>query len=182
MQEQTDRLMRTVLDAVHALTLTAKPSPYAKRWWTQDLSELRRLYTHARNAARSQRRSGIARPELEEEARKAAKEYHEAIHRRQRAHWDNFLANDTNIWKATKYLQPASALGTDRIPSLVRADGSRTKDGTSRHQSSSVHSPRHCRNRSRKKGASAKGSGSNARNDYRRSRTMRLCSKAVEGR
>ena len=31
-QQQADRLMTVVLEAVHALTPKAKPSPYAKRW------------------------------------------------------------------------------------------------------------------------------------------------------
>lgn len=31
-QEQTDRLMIAVLDAIHAFTPRAKPSPYSKRW------------------------------------------------------------------------------------------------------------------------------------------------------
>jgi hypothetical protein len=37
-QRQADRLMQVVLDAVTTLTPKAKPSPYAKRWWTQDLN------------------------------------------------------------------------------------------------------------------------------------------------
>lgn len=44
-QQRTDRLMAAVLEAVHALTPRARPSPYAKRWWTQDLTQLRRVYT-----------------------------------------------------------------------------------------------------------------------------------------
>ncbi|KAG6980291.1 hypothetical protein FocnCong_v009749 [Fusarium oxysporum f. sp. conglutinans] len=35
-QQKTDRLMAVVLEAVRALTPKAKPSPYAKRWWTSD--------------------------------------------------------------------------------------------------------------------------------------------------
>ena len=42
-QQQTDRLMGAVLEAVHTLTPRAKPSPYAKRWWTTDLTQLRRI-------------------------------------------------------------------------------------------------------------------------------------------
>jgi hypothetical protein len=45
-RQQTDRLMTAVLEAVHALTPKAKPSPYAKRWWTRDLTQLRRIYTY----------------------------------------------------------------------------------------------------------------------------------------
>ena len=45
-QEQTDQLMTTVLEAVQALTPKAKPSPYAKQWWTTNLTNLQRAYTH----------------------------------------------------------------------------------------------------------------------------------------
>ena len=44
-QEQTDRLIDVVLDTIHELIPRAKPSPYAKRWWTTDLTKLRRSYT-----------------------------------------------------------------------------------------------------------------------------------------
>ncbi|OBS17214.1 hypothetical protein FPOA_12244 [Fusarium poae] len=37
-QTQNDRLMDVVLDAIHNLVPRAKPLPYAKRWWTADLS------------------------------------------------------------------------------------------------------------------------------------------------
>jgi hypothetical protein len=43
-QQQTDRLMTAVNQAIHALTPKARPSPYAKRWWTTDLTQLRRIY------------------------------------------------------------------------------------------------------------------------------------------
>lgn len=129
-QEQTDRLMGTVLEAIHALTPRARPSAYAKRWWTRDLTQLRRVYTYHRNQARSQRRAGMTRPDLEHQARCVAKEYHDAIRQRQRAHWDDFLADTANIWKAAKYLQPSGAIAQDKIPPLVRGDGSQTRDKT----------------------------------------------------
>jgi hypothetical protein len=50
-QQQTDRLMVAVTEAVYGLTPKAKPSPYAKRWWTTDLTRLRRTYTFWRNQA-----------------------------------------------------------------------------------------------------------------------------------
>jgi hypothetical protein len=45
-QQRTDRLMSAVLEAVHALTPKTRPSPYAKRWWTTDLTQLRYIYTY----------------------------------------------------------------------------------------------------------------------------------------
>ncbi|KJZ69882.1 hypothetical protein HIM_10715 [Hirsutella minnesotensis 3608] len=53
-QAQADQLMRVVSKAVHDLTPRAQPPPYAKRWWTKDLTRLRRTYTYWRNQARAQ--------------------------------------------------------------------------------------------------------------------------------
>lgn len=126
-QQRTDRLMAAVLEAVHALTPRAKPSPYAKRWWTQDLTQLRRIYTHWRNRARAARRTGAARPDLEETAKGASKQYHDAIRQQKRKHWDDFLADNDNIWNAAKYLKAGNeAFGT--VPALRRTDGTTTSD------------------------------------------------------
>lgn len=125
-QRQADRLMKVVLDAVSTLTPRAEPSPYAKRWWTKDLTKLRCVYTYWRNRARAQRRGGEALPELERQARAAAKEYHDAIRKQQRLHWDEFLVEDTNIWKAIRYLKPDEEAGWSKIPPLQKAGGSTT--------------------------------------------------------
>jgi hypothetical protein len=85
-QQQTDRLMSIVLEAVHALTLRAKPSPYAKRWWTTDLTQLRRVYTYWRSRARSERRVGRAVPVLERQAEAAAQQYYETIRKQKKTH------------------------------------------------------------------------------------------------
>jgi len=78
-QQQTDHLMSAVLEAVHALTPKAKPSAYAKRWWTTDLTQLRRIHTYWRSRARTERRAGRRVLELEETAKAAAKQYHNTI-------------------------------------------------------------------------------------------------------
>ncbi|KID59535.1 Endonuclease/exonuclease/phosphatase, partial [Metarhizium hybridum] len=125
-QQQTDRLMSVVLEAVHALTLKAKPFAYAKRWWTTDLTQLRRIYTYWRNRARTERRVGQPVIELEETAKAAAKRYHSAIRQQKRSHWDAFLKDEDNIWEAAKYLNPGVDPAFGKVPQLVRADKSRT--------------------------------------------------------
>jgi hypothetical protein len=60
----------------------------------------------------------------------AAKDYHDAIRKQQRLHWHEFLAEDTNIWKASRYLKPDDGSGWSRIPPLQKADGSTTTNNS----------------------------------------------------
>ncbi|KJZ70969.1 hypothetical protein HIM_09624 [Hirsutella minnesotensis 3608] len=96
-QAEADQLMRVVTKVIHDLTPRAQPPPYAKRWWTKDLTRLRRTYTYWRNQARTHRRASKSRPDLERHAKEAAKEYHDNIRKQKRAHWDDFVADETNI-------------------------------------------------------------------------------------
>ncbi|SCV61221.1 uncharacterized protein FFFS_15790 [Fusarium fujikuroi] len=128
-QTQRDRLMGVVLNAIDEVVPRAKPSPYAKRWWTTDLTKLRRTHTFWRNLARARRRAGQRTDSLEDRAKEAAKEYHDAIRRQKRAHWEDFLADWTNIWQGAKYLKPRDeSTGGDKVPALKRADGTTTQD------------------------------------------------------
>ena len=120
--------MQIVLRAVNDLTPRSKPRPYAKRWWTQDLTRLRQIYTFWRNQARSRRRAGHAVPDLERRAKEAAKEYHDAVRKQKRRHWDDFLAEDSNIWRAARYLKGGKGSVEEKVPPLQREDGTMTRD------------------------------------------------------
>ena len=61
-QQKTDKLIEVVSAAVHTLTPKAKPSPYAKWWWTSNFTQLRRIYTYWRSRARVERRDGRSVP------------------------------------------------------------------------------------------------------------------------
>ncbi|TQW01406.1 reverse transcriptase [Cordyceps javanica] len=125
-QERMDALVSVVLEAVHALTPKTRPSPYAKRWWTSDLTQLRRVYTYWRNRARAMRRAGCTDCDILDTAKAAAKQYHDAIRKQKKSHWETFLADHDNIWQAAKYLQSGKEAAFGKVPRLTRADGTRT--------------------------------------------------------
>jgi hypothetical protein len=104
-----------------------RPSPYAKRWWTTELTQLRRMYTYHRNRAKTQHRGDGILPELEQQAKDVAKGYHDAIRKQKKTHWNDFLADDANIWQAARYLNPNGSSAFDKIPSLKRVGRSVTE-------------------------------------------------------
>jgi hypothetical protein len=149
-QQKTNRLMSVVSEAVHAQIPKAKPSPYAKRWWTTDLTQLRQIYTYWRNHARAERRAGRIRTELEEMAKGAAKQYHSAIRQQKNKHWDEFLADNDNIWEAAKYLKSGNDTCSGLMGQLRRTTGNKLK-------SCCPHSSLPCRMTSRTKALGRRG-------------------------
>ncbi|KAK0368729.1 hypothetical protein CLIM01_13913 [Colletotrichum limetticola] len=79
---------------------------------------LRQIHTHWRNQTRAERRTGNLQPELEKRARSAAKQYHDVIRQQKKSYWEDFLADDTNIWKAAKYPDGSKGASFDKITQL----------------------------------------------------------------
>ena len=115
-------------DAIRQHCPKAKPSAYGKRWWTPDLTALRRNYTWTRNLARSRRRQGSRDVNLEAATKTARHDFHHAIKKRKKQHWIEFLDDAKNIWKATRYLNPSKGSSSGRIASIRSQNGGLTQD------------------------------------------------------
>lgn len=100
----------------------AKPSPYAKRWWTEDLSQLRRDYTYWRNKLTKVRRNGLRDPHFTEMAKTYKKRFHDAMRNQRKTHWQDFIADAKNIWTVSRYLDPSKGSSFSQIPALRNND------------------------------------------------------------
>jgi len=101
----------------------AQPCKYAKRWWTEDLTKLRKDYTYWRNQARAVRRNGQRDNGLEEKANTFKKRFHDAARKQRSNHWQDFVQDAENIWDIAKYAKPDTMRQSSRIPALQTTTG-----------------------------------------------------------
>src|SRR5215471_11775100 len=130
-QEEFDKaivdLINTFEETIKSVVKRSKPCPYTKRWWTKDLTkmkkELNKLSEH------TYRFRALPNHQIHTHRKKHADEYAKAIKRTKDAHWKKWLedADGDDIWKASKYAtgEPSDG-GKTRIPTLKRQkqDGS----------------------------------------------------------
>lgn len=115
---QSDAITRCVQEAVARHTPEMRPSRYMKAWWDNEISMLRREYTNLRNRNTNANRNTRHQPHLEAQAEMAKRKFHAAIRSKKKGHWQSFLEEPSNIWKAAKYLNTEdSAFGN--VPVLV---------------------------------------------------------------
>ena len=127
-EEMQQYIQHATEDAIRQHCPKVKPSAYGKRWWTPDLTALRRNYTWTRNLARSRRRRGNRDANLEAATTTARHDFHHAVKKRKKQHWTEFLDDAKNIWKATRYLDPSKGSSFGRIASIRSQNGELTQD------------------------------------------------------
>jgi len=101
----------------------AQPCKYAKRWWTEDLTKLRKDYTYWRNQARAARRNGHRDDGLDEKANTFKKRFHDAARKQRSNCWQDFVQDAENTWDIAKYAKPDAMRQSSRIPTLQMMTG-----------------------------------------------------------
>lgn len=100
-----------------------KPSPFAKRWWTKELSRLKK---HKERLARKlYRERAVDEDQIHEEYRQAWNRYSEAIRKTKEEHWLDWLEklDEEGIWTANRMVSgTAMDGGRGRIPTLQVRD------------------------------------------------------------
>lgn len=104
-----DRLEALVNGVLEEHVARARPSPYAKRWWTDKLTTLRHSLSAARNRLTAVRRRGEDVAEAATSVKLIRRLYMDSIEQCKREHWVEFLDNRDKIWKAYAYTKTSRA-------------------------------------------------------------------------
>lgn len=97
------RLEAAVNGVLEEHVARVRPSPYAKRWWTDELKTLRLSLSAARNRLTTVRRRGEDVAEAAASVKLVRRLYMDKIEQCKREHWSDFFDNRDNIWKAYAY-------------------------------------------------------------------------------
>jgi len=121
LEEALSQLEEAVVRTVDKAVPKRKPSPYARRWWTNELQQAR---VNMRKANReAERYREFPGHSTHEEHRKRRNEYSALLRKTKNDHWNDWLENicAKTMWDAHRYMsQPASDGGKARIPALKR--------------------------------------------------------------
>ena len=101
LDQYTETVVQAIQKAIQETTPRKRPSPFSKRWWTEDLTKQRREMNHHR------RKFQQTREETDKnEWKKRQQEYFKAIKKAKRETWNKFVkeADERSIWKIKKYM------------------------------------------------------------------------------
>ena len=115
--EQITKLDAAIKETIKEQVPINKPSLYAKRWWTKNLTEMKKY--KERLARLSYRKRVEDEDPVHEEFRQAWNSYSEVIRRMKEEHWLESL-DEQGIWTANRLVSgPAMDGGRCRIPTLL---------------------------------------------------------------
>ncbi|KFY95020.1 hypothetical protein V500_02979, partial [Pseudogymnoascus sp. VKM F-4518 (FW-2643)] len=126
LDQAASNLEATIQQILQETIPAAKPLPYSNRWWTQDLTQLRKRYHQARNKWTRAVKNGTFPIILQTLSVNSRNEYTYAIQKQKRTHWASFLDDSDNIWKALSYLK--NSKHTRKLPTLQVGDRSLEED------------------------------------------------------
>jgi hypothetical protein len=128
-QDEVDFLEKALQDTVQQVVPLSRPSPFAKRWWTKELSQARAKFQKLSN--RSHRRRLEPDHPVHEEMRRACNDYTELVKTTKEEHWINWLEETTeeSVWNVHRLVSgPSSDGGRTRIPNLHTTTRGRTNE------------------------------------------------------
>ena len=121
---ECSNLTEALQETISAQVPTSEICPKSKRWWTKELSLMRRNVNKlGRQASKCRGRPG---DKIHDEYELAKKLYAKEIESNKRNHWRDWLekAEDPDIWTANKYTSTSNAEGFNaRIPTLKTKSG-----------------------------------------------------------
>lgn len=137
--DECDKLTKAIQETIDAVVPTTELSPHAKRWWSKELTQLRRNANKLGREA-SKQKSRPTHP-IHGEYEEARKKYEREIEYSKKHHWRDWLekATDPDIWTAHKYISAPSADGSKtRIPILTKTQDEVTTTANTNEEKSEM--------------------------------------------
>lgn len=120
-------LIKAIQDMIEETVPKSKPVPYTKRWWSSDLSHMKKEKNWLNH--RSYIHRACEDHPSHKELREFSKCYAKAIQAAKTQHWEQYLEDmdKHHLWGANRYLSsPASDGGKAKLPTLLAKDATGT--------------------------------------------------------
>ena len=129
LENTVNTLVNAIQEAVDEVVPVSKPSPFVKRWWTKELTEIKK--TKNKLSRLSYRYRGLLNHPTHTEFKAAAQKLSNRIEETKKNHWTEWLENATlsDVYMANKYAnsEPSDYAKT-RIPALKVRDNTTQQD------------------------------------------------------
>ena len=122
-QQITRNLDTTLRKVVDEHVPNSRPCPHTRRWWTKELTELKRKAN--RLSRQSYKYRALPDHPCHTASKKAEKTLVNEIFKSKKEHWQSWLEEsmDTDLWTAHQYINSSPGDGSRaRVPTLTRKD------------------------------------------------------------